>query len=233
MIPLVSIGNFISFLASFFSSIRLYSAYKKSKNIEIGYFFGSTAFITLYFFDISLPGLLINDNYVLGFTNAISLPIALVSCLFFAIIPLELIKLEKFKKLYISIIAITIILVLLLRALAFSPLRRVEKENFVFWLRPVDSRIKVAHLIGGLVTLISLLISGASFLFYGFKNRRDSYIFRRSLLLGGGATSMGVTAGVNYIMGSTPNIQTLISGSLLAVISLMLILSGVLYRKKE
>jgi len=152
---------------------------------------------------------------------------------FFVIIPLTLSKNNKAKYIYIFVLVAVIAVTLALRFMSFLPLNRVGVGEFVYWLRPADAKIMVSFILGGIMLFLQLIWSGISFITYGLKNRQKSYVFKRSILLGSGTTMLGLTAGINYVIGSVPKPQSLLVASLISIFSLLLVMFGALLKEKD
>ncbi|MDZ4232076.1 MAG: hypothetical protein U1C72_02360, partial [Candidatus Pacearchaeota archaeon] len=214
-IPIVSLGNALSFLVGAVIAIRLYSTWKESRSGEIKNFFLTFVFLAGFFFFAAVPGLLSTNPTLLGLANFATLPLAHFGAYFFAVIPLTLFQLRRLKMAYTLLFAGVLGVSLVFRVLGFGPLEEMRQGNLVFWLRPENPFMEFSFILSGVLLLISVGLAGFVFMLHALRNRSDRFLFFRSLLLGTGAALLGVVAVLNYIIGSTPTAGSQLASSIM------------------
>ncbi|OGY55144.1 MAG: hypothetical protein A3C82_01275 [Candidatus Wildermuthbacteria bacterium RIFCSPHIGHO2_02_FULL_47_12] len=230
-VPIVSLGNSISFLISALIAWRLCYCYRKEKNIEIRSFFFTFSALTVFFFFAAVPGILSKDPLLLAFFNLITFPLAQIGAYFFTLIPLNLYHAKRLQLAYTVLFFVVLTVSIVYRILGFGPLQEVRQGNLAFWLRPENPAMELSFILSGVLLLISLGLAGFVFMLYAFHNRNNRFLFLRSLLLGIGVVLLGVVGALNYIIGSTPSIGSQIGSSILAAFALLVMALGIFLKR--
>ena len=201
MIPLIALINFFSFLISFGITCKLYSSYKKNKSILVTYFFLSFVFLSLFFFLLSAPGLIISNSAILASLAIFTIPFGLIGTAIFTIISFSILHLKRLMMLYIGLVSVAVITVLILNIISFRTPIEVKSGIFLFWITPTTSLSNIAWFIGGVGMFVSIVLSSVFFLIHGLKSRDDNYIYKRSLLISSGVFLLALSAALTFLAG--------------------------------
>ncbi|MBU1014971.1 hypothetical protein KKI17_00830 [Patescibacteria group bacterium] len=231
--PIVSTLNLISFLLCLAASARLGRSYRETGDRSVRLFFFSFLTLGIFFLIIAAPGLLSRNGILLGYLNAISVSVATLSALFFAIIPLMLLHKEHLKRITIVLLALAMLLSFGLRLVSLDPLVEEVRGPFSYWVRVPSLWTTLSFAIGGIALTVSMFSAGFFFVLYGIRNRKNSSVFIRALTIGVGVTLFAVTALVNYLIGAVPSPVFLLIASAMADLSILFIAFGVFYKAKE
>lgn len=228
MIPIVSAGNFLSFLVFLGVTILTYFSYRRRKIQFTFYFLRAFVLISFFFFIISLPGLIVKDSLAVAivfFAMQVWLYLIIAA---FIVVPLRALRLEKLEKIILLLILGLLIFTIIFGLATFKPAHFVVEGDFLYWISGINPIIRI---LSGLVIILGGLLFIFAFLIAGIKSGNQVLI--RSIILAGAMLALVSASAVNYLAGAVPSPQTLILASILASISAFLFLAGVIYKVKE
>jgi len=235
MVPIIAIGNGISFLVCLALTIKLWKALSTQKeNKFLQNFTYSFSFLSLYFLILTLPDLL----YFLGIKNILFLsaiqitapiPAAFVIIFQFKVI-LGIIGKEKLEKIVMSILILYLVFSCFSIVLFFENSKLITHGSF-FHLTPFSKKpwLRAKDGIFLLCTLLFLIF----FFLRQAVSTKDKFVKKRSYFIGIGFLLLLGAAILNYIAGSSPTLPPLILASGLASLGMIFIFSGVVTKKKE
>jgi len=232
VIPLLHLTIFISAIFCLFAARRLYSSFRRTRNINIGNFFKVFLTLTLYFSFVSLPGILadptwIQISYIFSYIFLFFSPIWFLKATF------NMFRFPWGK--YIIIIVLVMIIVTIFLNIFFSFPAQIQTFNhkFYHWSEGTPSWLGIFNGI-----LIGILALGSSFLFFfGGLRSKEKLIRFRALLIGGGLDLLVVSALLAYttaaLLKGVMRWSAGMAASLLTLPGLILILVGIYYRGQE
>jgi len=226
MLPIVSIGNFFSFLSYLFVTIVTYLSYRKKRFEFTFYFLMAFIFVTIWFFIISFPGILLNDPILVGLDSLISYILVYPLMASFVIIILRSLNLLKFTNIILSLFLILLVFTIYVGIVSFKPSHLVIEGDFTYWLSGVKPIIRILI---GLVSCFFGLLFVISFFITGIRSGEKRTLIR-ALILGGGMLSLITASFLNYVAGVYPSPIVLVGASPFAILSAFLFLAGVLYK---
>ncbi len=226
MIPLVSIGNFVSFIAYLIATLLAFISYRKRKIKFTLYFLINFILLAIWFFIISTPGLIFNDPKIVGLVLLFSCVLIYLPIANFFYIGLESLNLIALKKIILFLIPLFIVFTIFTGFKDLKPARLIVQGDFIYWLSQVKPIIR---LLIGAVTFICGLIFSFSFLFHGIKSKEKKVLIRATIIVSG-MIFLLLASVINFLAGATPSPLTLSFASFSAAVSAFLFVGGVLYK---
>lgn len=230
MIPLLHLFTAIGTIICLFGIQRIYSSYLKTKSEDLANFLKAFIFLGIYFALSSLPAFFkdpvkVQIIYIIYYTPVI------LSANFFLKVAFRIFGWLRWSKYTSFLIYSLIIITAALNIIFFSPAKIITADDiFYHWGEGTPAWLGAFYGI-----FIGILAAGCALLFLlkGGKSQ-DPFIRTRSLRLGTGIMLFVVAALLNYVApGSFLGIiQWVVSAlaSIIALIALILILSGVYYK---
>lgn len=228
MIPVVSIGNLISFVVSLAAASRLYFSYRRTKEAKVNDFFKAFLFLAVYMGLLATPELVFKNPKIIELVSLeISLFFGYLCIAYLTKIPLEILHWEKLKKIYFQGLIVFGLLITLINVVTIQPAVYHSQGQFVFW---EDNRGLAINLVSGFVFGIGA-ISSALFFFIGGLKAEDKHIKTRAFIITGGLFIMTVAAFINYIFGASPqSFLSSVAASFLVAAGTLILLAGVYYK---
>lgn len=233
MIPIVSIGNSITFIVSAFITVYLWRAYIKKKEERLKYFLYFFISISLLFFFIATPFIVFKNVFFITFSIIATVSFLYLSLAFIIFVSLRILNWRKLEKAYLIFLILALIPSFLMIIINLAPVQISYIGNFVYWVIPPSRTFwKIGSLINGIVSGTTLLSVTIFFLVSGLKNK-ESFIRKRSYLMGSGMFFLTLAGVVNFIIGSIPNLIVHIIASLISVLGLLTLFAGIVIIKPE
>ncbi len=227
MIPVVSLSNLIS--ALFFSGItlKLYFAYKKTKDGKIENFFKAFFLLTTVFFLLATPGLVFTNLKILGLVFSVYPSLAFLGFIYLGLIPLKILNWKKGEKIFLgAMIAITILMTVL-NLIHWGPAVVHSQSPFIYW---EDTRGSLVNSVLGALLGLGLLSVIIFFLLNAIR-ASDKYVRIRAFLIMAGLLVLSLMVLINFVFGTIaqPYITSTIA-SFLGIFSGFILFFGVFYR---
>lgn len=228
--PIVSIGNLISFIVSSLITLRLYFSYRQTKNKRVNDFFKAFLFLSIFFGLLATPELLFKNPKIIELVSLeISFFFVYLSVAYLVKVALGILNWKKLEKIYFWGLIIFATVITIINISTVQPAIYHSQGQFIFW---EDNRNIVISTITGLVVSFGT-ISGVLFFFIGGLKAAGKYIRTRSFIIAGGLLLMALASLINYIWGASPQIfLTSIIASLVAIAGLLTLLKGIYYKSK-
>lgn len=227
MIPIVSICNLVSGL--FFSGItlKLYFTYRKTKNENIWNFFISSFCLTLVLLLLASPGLVSTNLKIIGLVYAVYPSLALLSFIYFGLIPLRILEWRAVKQIFFWGMVIATISITTSDLINFGSAVIYYHPPYIYWESTRDASVNISL---GITLGFGLLSVMIFFLLHALKSS-EKYVRLRSFLIVGALIGFALMVFTNFVFGaSAPNPLTSVIASILGILSGFLLLSGVLYK---
>ena len=231
MIPIVSIGNLISFIVALAITLKLYFVYQEKRSKRVNDFFKIFLFLSVYFGLLATPELVFKDPKTIELVSLeISFFFIYLALAYLIKISLEILDWKKLKNIYFWGLIVFAFMLTIINIATLQPAVYSVQGQFVFW---EDARGIVINIITGFILGVGS-ISGALFFLIGGLKSTEKLVRTRSFLITGGLVMMALAALINYILGASPQIfMTSIIASLLVIIGLLTVFTGVFYKHAE
>ncbi len=238
-IPIESIFGTLQLLLSIFIAFRLYGSMKKNpESLEVRYFFYTFVLLcfTFLFSAVSIISTIsFRVDFLVSAINIIGRGLLLLSIMFFAYIPLNILKMEFWKgflPVFILIAAFLSNMVALMSLFDYPRTPVARMGRFIIQMHRGDTYTRVGLSIIGLVAIFSLILALVNY--YKIIKGKDpqDYVFRRGFLI--------LSAGIFFLLGILFNyFITLflptagrIASEILYTGGLIFFLSSILYKRK-
>ena len=218
---LISSFHLAASLALSIAAVRIYFVVRKKKSTSIAYFFYGLSLIALYLFTKAMPGIILEDGFLVYALSSLFRPILLLGGMFFCLIPFRLLGMSVLERLYIGL---TLLAILIISALNYFGLEGKEElyRGSAYWIIIRDPFLDYGALFAGIVFALSLLTAMGFYAHFTHKKRKSEIAFGRALMItvacfflfGGAATSyiigtfvenhiaVGTVSSLFYIMGA-------------------------------
>ncbi|MFA5954516.1 MAG: hypothetical protein WC817_03220 [Patescibacteria group bacterium] len=225
MIPIISIASLVSAIISLGATLRVFLIYRQRKNDALWYFGVWFAVITVMFSFFASEGV-ITSGAVSAFMDAIGTSFVYVSCVLLIQIPF--IFLNKREWGVISGIVIATAGLVFLIGLLLDPVPSVQLVlgPYLFWETQYPQWLSTYT---GIVAGITTLTFTLTFLYLGYRGKRDFIILRRSAYLAGGMLSLMLAAISLLALPQGVFVAGMVFGSLAMVTGVILLYYGLLW----
>lgn len=228
--PLVSFTNFFTFLVCLLCTLKLFKIFQRRKGEFLKYFFYGFSCLTIYFFILSTPDLIIKKVLVFSIFHINAQIFLHLVAYFFLVVALRSFEARKTEKIIGGLVIISIVFNVFFSIFFFEPSTFIIKGNFYHWA--ALKGLFFLRLEQGIFTGSLALLTGVLFLIKGMSSF-SSFVRKRSLILSLGIFLFVGAAFVNYIGGAKVRFWTLISASIIAILASLTMYSGVVLKKKK
>lgn len=238
-LPIESILGTIQFILSIFIVHKLHKSIKrKPGNVNIKYFFYTFVLLSVVFAfsAISIVSTInFRADFLISAINIIGRGFILMGVMFFAYIPLNILK-DKFWK---RILPFTVLIVAVLSNL-FSlmslfnlPRTPVEKiGSFVLRTHRMDMYTRIGVGAIGFTAIFTLALASYKYFQIIYKDIDDPYVFKRGFLIIGAAIFFIFGIVSNYFLAFNFPVFGRVAAELMFLFALILFLISVLYKKE-
>ena len=240
MVPIESILGVIQFFISVFIAYRLNQSVKRNpKNVNIKYFLYTFVLLSVVFAFSAVSILSIINfraDFLISAINIIGRGFILLGVMFFAYIPLNVLKDKFWKGALPFIILIVAVLSNLFSLMSLFNHPRTPMEEvgpFVLRMHRTDMYTRVGVGVIALVAIFTLGLASYKYFKIVQKKLNDDYVVKRGLLIIGAALSFAFGMIFNYFVAFNFPIFGRVASEILFLIALILFLISVLYRKES
>ena len=173
MIPIVSLGNFISFLAYFFVTTLTYFSWRRKKIELSGYFLRCFAIFTAWFLIISFPGFLFYNPVLIGVIFLTSYIFSYPLIASFVLVIFHLLNMPKLKNAVLLLFLALQLVTFYIGIVGFKPARAIVQEGYIYWLPDVNPIIRIT------IGLTSVFFGAAFIILFLIMGKRSPPLFWR------------------------------------------------------
>lgn len=229
--PVVSFGNFITFLFCFLLTVKLFRALKRREQELLRCFFYAFLCLTIYFFILASPDLVTRNVLAFSILQINAQILLHLSVFFFLVVALRAFRQKKTEKICGIVFLVSMALNAFVAIFWFEPSQFILKGSFYHWsgIRHLP-RIRAEQ---GILLGTSGLATSILFFIEGFR-AISSFAKKRSFILASGIFLFVMAAFVNYVGGAHFRFGTMLAASFLSIVaSLTIYLGATLKEKKE
>ena len=238
-LPIESILGAIQFIISVFVAYKLHkSVKKKPSNINIKYFYYTFILLSVVFAfsAISVVSVInFRSDFLISAINIIGRGFILLGVMFFAYIPLNILKDNFWKSVLPFVILIIAVLSNLFSLMSLFNYPRTpvaEFGSFILRTHRADMFTSVGVGAIGITAIFTLALAIYKYFQIVYEDFDDSYVFKRGLLI--------ISAAIFFIFGITSNyflafrfpVFGRVTGEAMFLVALILFLTSVLYKKE-
>ena len=205
----------------------LYQAYRREKILIIYYFSCFYAYLGLFFLLVSFP-LVSSNGYVIGFFNAVGFLFLFVALAYISFVSLSLLKWGEMAMVSFYFCILFGLFCFTVRLFYFSPSVSEVDNYFINW-RPVF--LPWLRSFTGFYALVIGVTTVIIFIMYGFRQKDNVVVFRRSLIIGAGLSLLSAAAVVGLLLSPYGQFKGELAGSIITILALLNVLRGITYRR--
>lgn len=231
MIPFVSIADLINGLISGAIAVRLTFVYLKNRNQATKHFMAFYYAFAVAWLFWATPELVVSNPYLVMATNILGYLGFFVTTAIMAQLPFLFFPERRQWGLFFSTLIITAAVIFLLGRL-LNPLPHVREVigPYVYWKPILAPWLRVLM---GIAGAFGALVSALTFLYLGLKDRSNNLIFKRSMYLCAGLTTILLASIFSFILFKSGVFIGNAVGSVMVIIGLLLMLRGILYEERR
>ncbi|MGM0438816.1 MAG: hypothetical protein ACQEP3_00050 [Patescibacteria group bacterium] len=238
-LPIESLFGSIQFFISVFIAYKLYQSTKRRpKNINIKYFFYTFILLSAVFAfsAISIASTAnFRTDFLISAVNIMGRGFILLGVMFFAYIPLNILKDKFWKGVLPFLVLIVAVLSNLFSMMSLFNHPRTPVEgigSFVIRVHRADIYTTVGIATIGLTAIFCLLLASYKHMKVVYKDIDDPYVFKRGLLTVGAALFFAIGIGCNYLIALAYPVVGRLTSEFFYLFALIAFLASVLYRKE-
>lgn len=231
MIPLVSLTDLINGIISAAIAIRLTFVYLKNRNQAAKHFIAFyCAFAAAWLF-WATPELVISDPQLVMATNILGYLGFFITSAIMIQLPFIFFPERRQWGLFLSTLIVTAAIIFLLgRLLNLQEHIREINGPYVYWKPVMAPWLRVLMGVSG---ALGGIVSAATFLYLGLKDKNNPLIFKRSLYLCAGLTVILLASIFSFILFSGADFVGNAVGSVMVICGLLLMLRGIVYEERR
>ncbi|MFW6026634.1 MAG: hypothetical protein ACOCRX_09855 [Candidatus Woesearchaeota archaeon] len=238
-LPIESIFGAIQFFISVFIAYNLYKSTKRRpNNINIKYFFYTFILLSVVFAfsAISIVSTInFKTDFLISSVNIIGRGFILLGVMFFAYIPLNILKGKLWKLILPFLVLIVAVLSNLFSMMSLFNHPRTPVESigsFIIRTHRSDMYTNVGIAVIGVTAIFCLILASYKHMKVIYQDIDDPYVFKRGLLTIGAALFFAIGIGFNYLLTLAYPVVGRVISEILYLIALVFFLISVLYKKK-
>lgn len=238
--PIESILGLLQLLVSVFISYKLYQSVKNNpENVNIAYFYYTFILLSIVFAFSAFSVISIMNfkaDFLISAINIIGRGLILLGVMFFAYIPLNILKDDFWRSVLpisVLIVAVSSNLFSLMSLFNYPRTPVGEVGIFVVRLHRGDLYTQIGVGLIGLAAISSLILATYKYFKVIYRDAHDSYVFNRGLLIVGAALLFILGIASNYFLAFYLPIFGRVFSEIIFLIALICFAISVLYKKDK
>ncbi|KKU48083.1 hypothetical protein A3H10_03065 [Candidatus Uhrbacteria bacterium RIFCSPLOWO2_12_FULL_46_10] len=230
MIPIVSITDLVLAVLCFGISAKLFASYKTKPSQLMRYFLAFYLFFGISFLFFSIPEIFSKHATIITVFNILAYLSFYLALAYIAQVPFDLLGKTRLAMGIFYFAAIFGIIFVIMRFVDYHPSVPEIKGSYIFWKPIYASWLRSATgIFSGALAIITTII----FYTQGIKHRANRLVFIRSMWMGTGLLFLLFSSLSTYTLNPAALFTPILVSTILAMIGLILIFIGVLYKTEE